>query len=205
MILYTLTFFGHPPPRTSSSSSCSCSFFYFSSCSSYSFFLFFFFLILFFLFFFSLFFIFFLPPATEDAEQGTGAESKKKKGFWHDSPSSARQTPRSPGCVRRCPLPPLHFPPSRPLDQSDRPAASLLQGRCEGGSLLGQSPDRFRNTCRLDGDGWGRCPITGSCASPAATARLSEPVRVCECGVPASGGASRDVGATCGTFEPLTF
>ena len=99
-------------------------------------------------------------------------------------------SPRFPGCVRRCPLPPLRFPPSRPLGRSDRPAASLLQGRCEGGLLLGRSPVRGRSACRLDGDGWGRCPITGSCTSPAATARLSEPVRVCECGVPASGGAS---------------
>ena len=70
------------------------------------------------------------------------------------------------------------------------------------GHYWGGSPEVRRSACRWDGDGWVRCPTTGSYPHP-----LRLPV--CQSGSACAGAVPRvqggSVRSTCGTFEPRTF
>ena len=75
---------------------------------------------------------------------------------------------RQPGHVRRCQLPSTSLPPFSPpvptsIGTRGRPRS---RGGVSVGRYWGQSPGARRTTCRWDGDGWGRCPTTGSYPHP---------------------------------------
>ena len=109
------------------------------------------------------------PTATRDVHKTQRHHRAYcREGFWLITPSSARPIVGSQGTFGDANSLPLRFPHSRPRSEIHRhPETTPLQGRCECGSLLGSVPRvPFGATCRWDGDGWVRCPTTGSSPHP---------------------------------------
>jgi len=107
------------------------------------------------------------------------SSTTQKKGFFLITPSSARPIVGVQGAFGYANSLPLHFPHPRPRSEIHRyPETTPLQGRCGCGSLLGSVPCWPSDDLPLRRRRLGWVSYYRALPPPAATARLSEHVRV---------------------------